>query len=1232
MASCSRILVRVANSDEPKLLDQEDLIDDREVSSSEGDQLNHEAIAAQLDEIAATVPTPSNIALYGPWGSGKSGIGNLLKTHVRVRPGFKFARFDAFKYVETPLLRSFLSAIATELGIKDDAFHKDLYTAKTSTELGLPASKWLKIVVIFVAVVLSLTALLIATVAVISAFMPGDFETSFKDLAKAVVAAGVVPAALLAGLITMANKSLQVDRSSGKPESDEQFEELFRALVQKSKARRLVIFVDELDRCSADEVVVTLDAIRTFLGVHGCVFVIAADQRVLEEALNKKARQETPYDEVNPYYSTGSAYLDKVFQYQVALPALRPQSITRFAAELVRNRGGVWAEVRTDYVVSILIPAHVSSPRRVKHLLNAFAISFRLASTRHSAGVLSENPVESAAALARLVCLRVEFPTFAHELTTEARLPDMVLDLTADKNATWPFPVSEEVRATAMRYVDGEAPAQIIAEDGDGELAERTESQSNRQLINYLRRTRSVRGPSRDLIFLQSSGSDFGISGDTARTLELAASNADTSGALQLFADLAEADKAGATRLLEHRARTLLGVEATNAVRTLMAILETNPELCTSGLADSASETIDLLIDQGELLDDQTTPAAWNIASRGESDAALALQQTVLRSLDENPALVADAAFLLTSASQALRADRSRFNSIAAHNLSSESATRFIDGLGELEEEEAMAVLVAAEDAAAGALAEAVRLRTASPENVDAPVEDEAAAEEVLFDPEVVFVQLEQLARKSITGRLSDVIVRLFLAVDEKDARQHVQNLLADDAIASVRDSMTIDAVLGDKGVRRRQLAGMTPWLRGVEPDAIEPRHVGVLRGASIGVWNSALANDQALAAASEVMSALTALVERLPSEHRLDLREIGVKAFQAWAKDEETAALQSRTLKLVSLFGDSGLMSVHDPLLEAFRRLQDVYAESIPMTGDRSSEIGKLLLTNTLVAIEESADDPAAAAILESVIAEMSSSTVLADPLLTEAMLAYVSSAGADAAQLALPIDGTKVSELLAAHGAAALGMVALWFQVAHPDRSSASAVVDRLRQDALLNEDMRLAIATARSSWTHEEQEGFLEQLLLENVAVVPDDVDLTVYGYWTVGSDTAARVLVERFAQCTNNTERAKVIELWRKLPIVDEHAATLLIEGVAIPALNLNNSGQNRQAADLGLSALELATSIPRDLRPEVGQAVESAAHNERDFETRAASILGGRGFRTERFGFLGRWSRPGYEGD
>lgn len=80
-----------------------ELIDDREVANFDEYRLEHQEIADELSKLVPSIPAPSNVALYGAWGSGKTGIGNVLEARLKNTKGVKYARFDAFKYAENPL-------------------------------------------------------------------------------------------------------------------------------------------------------------------------------------------------------------------------------------------------------------------------------------------------------------------------------------------------------------------------------------------------------------------------------------------------------------------------------------------------------------------------------------------------------------------------------------------------------------------------------------------------------------------------------------------------------------------------------------------------------------------------------------------------------------------------------------------------------------------------------------------------------------------------------------------------------------------------------------------------------------------------------------------------------------------------------------------------------------------------------------------------------------------------
>ncbi|MFF1611397.1 P-loop NTPase fold protein [Amycolatopsis sp. NPDC058278] len=617
------------------LLGHEDLIEDRELTDAHEDRFEHQRIADQLVELATRVEAPTNIALYGPWGSGKSGIANLVKGRLQGVKGVRFVRFDAFKYAENPLRRTFVTAAANELGVTDAKYHEDLYSGRTRTDIRVPATSVWALIRVFAALFVALVFLVVGVIAIIALLQAGSFGENFTRMAGTAVTAGLVPATLLSGLIALVGKNLAAERSLSKPDSDEQFEALLADLVKDSKANRVVIFVDELDRCSSEDVVATLDAVRTFLGTDRCVFIVAADQQVLEEALSRKSQQPTPVTAHNPYYSTGSAYLDKVFQYQISLPALLAPNIGEFALNLVKDReSGVWSELTNlPLVISVLIPGHVTSPRRVKHLLNTFALTYRLAEDRYRTKHLHENPARSATALAKLVCLRVEFPLFGRDLVIDPELPAHVLNL--QNSESLPDDIDPDAKELAQRYNNPDAKLAPLMvgegnENGEGvngagnKRVADTRHTHHRQLLNYLQRTRTVDGPSRDLVFLRSEESLFGL--DTASAKRLLASAED--GDIGAVVDAVGAEdgsldrRDSALRYLTTRMRHSFGVAEQNIAVALIELVKQRPDLPYGIVADEVLASISNLEQSGiNILTASNAQGAWQLTLCTTSDA-----------------------------------------------------------------------------------------------------------------------------------------------------------------------------------------------------------------------------------------------------------------------------------------------------------------------------------------------------------------------------------------------------------------------------------------------------------------------------------------------------------------------------------------------------------------------------------------------------------------------------------
>lgn len=106
------------------------------------------------------------------------------------------------------------------------------------------------------------------------------------------------------------------------PKGMASFKEEFQKLLADpalSHVSRVVVLVDDLDRCLPPTVVETLEAIRLFLSVPGMCFVVAADEARVAEAIRMHLGTPLVGDGRE---SVASLYLHKIVQTTVPVPAL----------------------------------------------------------------------------------------------------------------------------------------------------------------------------------------------------------------------------------------------------------------------------------------------------------------------------------------------------------------------------------------------------------------------------------------------------------------------------------------------------------------------------------------------------------------------------------------------------------------------------------------------------------------------------------------------------------------------------------------------------------------------------------------------------------------------------------------------------------------------------------------------------------------------------------------------
>jgi KAP family P-loop domain len=132
-------------------------------------------------------------------------------------------------------------------------------------------------------------------------------------------------------------------------------------------SRALVVFIDDLDRCSDDVVLKVCEAVKLYLDVPGLIFVIACDQSVLARGVPLSPRGET---------NEGRAYLEKIVQVAYRIPPPEGRKIRELIRAYARNSGT--AELFNETVTNILVEGTSRNPRKIKRIINSFVLEYRL--------------------------------------------------------------------------------------------------------------------------------------------------------------------------------------------------------------------------------------------------------------------------------------------------------------------------------------------------------------------------------------------------------------------------------------------------------------------------------------------------------------------------------------------------------------------------------------------------------------------------------------------------------------------------------------------------------------------------------------------------------------------------------------------------------------------------------------------------------------------------------------
>ena len=146
---------------------------------------------------------------------------------------------------------------------------------------------------------------------------------------------------------------------------------------RNSPPPRLVVFIDDVDRCEPEAAYRLLEGLKIYLTLDNCVFVLGMNQKAIEEAIAQRMKAESGDDPT----MRAAAYMEKLCQNVWRLPAVRQpaQVLHDLLKETVESEN-----VRDWIKRAVEAPEHPClppNPRRLKGLANLIGrLSTRLPS------------------------------------------------------------------------------------------------------------------------------------------------------------------------------------------------------------------------------------------------------------------------------------------------------------------------------------------------------------------------------------------------------------------------------------------------------------------------------------------------------------------------------------------------------------------------------------------------------------------------------------------------------------------------------------------------------------------------------------------------------------------------------------------------------------------------------------------------------------------------------------
>ncbi len=288
------------------------------------DMIYFEAISSTVARVILDAKKePLTVGVHGDWGAGKSSVLLMLEGEFEKDDRTSVIRFNGWLFQGLEDAKTVIIETIIDQLLRD---------RKTSTKFKDASLKILKRVdlmkVASKAGGLAMTGL--------TGIPSPDMVSGVMDMGKRLIAAdNGGESADVVGFVKSVTNCLREADAETLPSHIHAFRDEFEELLKAADIDKLIVVVDDLDRCLPKTAIETLEAIRLFLFVPGAAFVIAADEGMIEYAVRAHF-PDLPLSSGPSTYARN--YLEKLIQVPFRLPPLGYIETKTYLSLLIAGR------------------------------------------------------------------------------------------------------------------------------------------------------------------------------------------------------------------------------------------------------------------------------------------------------------------------------------------------------------------------------------------------------------------------------------------------------------------------------------------------------------------------------------------------------------------------------------------------------------------------------------------------------------------------------------------------------------------------------------------------------------------------------------------------------------------------------------------------------------------------------------------------------------------------------